>query len=69
MMTYRFTCDYASNIGAWSKGDTVDLDDQTAAWLLRDVPDCIEPVAPSRIVDRPPHDRQMKSAPKKRGAK
>ncbi|HWV23254.1 MAG TPA: hypothetical protein VNZ58_03615 [Thermomicrobiales bacterium] len=67
MTTYRFTCNYASGIGAWRKGDTAEFDAVTAAWLLRDAPGCIEPVASSsRVVDAPEHDRQMKAAPKKR---
>lgn len=67
-MRYRFTCDYKSGAGAWAKGDVVDLDDETAAWLLRDVAGCIVPVTDARAVEAAPHDRQIKAAPKNRSA-
>lgn len=67
-MRYRFTIDYASSQGMWAKGEEVELDDETAAWLLRDVAGCIEPVEESseRAKDAPQHDRQMKRAPRTR---
>lgn len=40
-MQYRFTCHYQSELGAWRAGDVAEFDDDTAAWLLRDVKDCI----------------------------
>lgn len=67
-MTYRFTCDYASALGTWSKGDKAEFDEATAAWMLRDVPGCIEPVTQSRAKDAPASNRQVTAAPKKRGA-
>lgn len=79
MQTYRFITAYKSGIGTWAEGDTAELDDDTAAWLLRDVAGCIEPVeaeAPAnpeadevteeRALDAPQHDRQLKRAPRKR---
>lgn len=75
-MQYRFTCHYKSGAGAWREGDVAELDDQTAAWFLRDVEGCIVPVdaqdAPDeaepqeRALDTPEHDRQLKRAPRKR---
>lgn len=75
-MQYRFTCDYKSNFGAWSKGDIAEFDDVTAAWLLRDVSGCIEPAdakAPkadetphTREISVPEHDRQIRKAPRSR---
>lgn len=67
-MTYRFTCDYVSALGAWSKGDTAEFDETTAAWMLRDVPGCIEPVVESRAMGAPAKNRQVTAAPKKRGS-
>lgn len=70
-MQYRFTCDYESGLGAWRCGDVAELDDDTAAWLLRDVMGCIVPVTPDapespRSVETPPNDRQLKKAPRSR---
>ena len=75
-MQYRFTKRYRSDFGAYDPGDTAEFDDDTAAWLLRDEPGCIEAttrtitldeIEAMRSVDEPPHDRQLKAAPKKRG--
>lgn len=41
-MKVRFTGDYASDRGSWSEGAVVELDDELAAWLERDVPGIIE---------------------------
>lgn len=62
--TYRFTCDYASGIGAWKAGDTADFDDVTAAWLNRDVADVIEPVEDEdgERKQAPRQNRQVTSA-------
>ena len=75
-MPYRFTCDYSSSVGTWAAGEVAELDDDTAAWLLRDVAGCIVVVGPqddagapedeSRSLDTPSHDRQLKRAPRKR---
>jgi len=75
-MRYRFTCNYKSGAGSWSKGDEEAFDDTTAAWLLRDVAGCIVAVdapdapdateAASRALDTPAHDRQLKKAPRTR---
>lgn len=66
-MQYRFTCHYASEAGKWAAGEVAELDDDTAAWLLRDVAGCIVAVEPqddagapedeSRSLDAPQHDR------------
>lgn len=75
-MPYRFTCDYSSSVGTWAAGEVAEIDDDTAAWLLRDVADCIVVVGPqddagapegeSRSLDTPSHDRQLKRAPRSR---
>lgn len=65
-MQYRFVKPYRSDFGTYAAGDVIEFDPDTAAWLLRDEPGCIEPVE-SRAIEAAPHDRQMKSAPKKRG--
>ncbi len=67
-MQYRFTVNYTSSFGTWAKGDLAEFDDATAAWLLRDVAGCIEPVEaePERAIEKPEHDRQMKRAPRTR---
>lgn len=69
-MRYRFTCDYKSGYGQWKYGEEVEFDDETAAWLLRDVAGCIEPVTEpeARAMEKPPRNRQVTSAPRKRGA-
>lgn len=76
MQTYRFTCTYESGYGTYQVGETAELDDDTAAWLLRDVAGCIEPVGAetpepddepdTRALDAPQHDRQVKKAPRTR---
>lgn len=79
MQTYRFNHSYKSNVGTWGKGETAELPDALAAHLLTDSPGCISPVKPkpepesepdddTRAADAPPHDRQVKAAPKKRSA-
>ena len=69
-MRYRFTCNYKSGAGSWSKGDEEAFDDTTAAWLLRDVAGCIEPAQTpqddARALEAPQHDRQIKKAPRAR---
>ena len=67
-MQYRFTTNYQSGAGQWSKGSVAEFDADTAAWMLRDVPGCIEPVETKRAADKPANDRQVKAAPRKRGA-
>ena len=75
MMQYRFLKNYRSAFGQWKAGDVADFDDETAAWLNRDEPGCLEAETPSeaepaattdskRAIDKAPHDRQLK-APKK----
>lgn len=68
MVEHRFTCNYKSGAGVWAKGEIADLDDETAAWLLRDVAGCIVPVdaslpvAEERAIKSAPKDRQLKKA-------
>jgi len=73
-MRYRVMVQYRSAWGALSRGDEVDLDETTAAWLLRDSPGCIEPVKPPkppeaavRAVEAPEAHRMVQAAPIKRG--
>lgn len=71
MTTYRFTCHYQSSAGTWQAGDVAEFDDDTAAWLMRDVAGCIEPVVEPeqdtvRQETKPQHDRQLKRAPRSR---
>lgn len=73
-MLYRFTKRYRSDFGAWEAGDVADFDAETAAWLNRDEPGCLEAATvpetdepEERAIDEAPHDRQVKAAPKKRG--
>lgn len=74
MQRYRFTCNYKSAFGTWTAGDTAEFDDETAAWLLRDVAGCIVALsdapgtaeAEPRSLDTPAHDRQLKRAPRVR---
>ena len=69
---YRFLLDYASHIGEWRAGDVAEFDDDTAAWLNRDVPGCLEPAtAPeakpeTRTADAPPQDRMIRKPARKR---
>lgn len=69
-MQYRFTCNYQSGAGSWQQGETAEFSDDFAAWLLRDVAGCIEPVEPEqdtvRQETKPQHDRQLKRAPRSR---
>lgn len=66
--TYRFTQDYASGVGAWKQGDTAELDDVTAAWLLRDVAGVIEPVEVETRKQSPRQNRQVTRAQTRGGA-
>jgi hypothetical protein len=61
-MKYRFTADYRSGFGTYAKGDEIECDDDTAAWLMRDTAGVIEPVTESRAVEEPPADRMIKTA-------
>lgn len=67
MARYRFTEPYASHIGSWETGEVAEFDNDTAEWLQRDAPGCIEP-EPSRAIDKAPNDRQIKGPTQKRGA-
>ena len=70
MTQYRFTKRYRSAFGTYAAGDLADFDDETAAWLLRDEPGCLEAATlpeaepEARAVEAPPQNRQVK-APKK----
>lgn len=55
---YRFTCNYASSLGTWQKGDVAEFDDVTAQWLLRDVPGVIVPADEPQ----PAQDRQQRKS-------
>lgn len=62
-MKVRFTGDYASGRGSWSKGAEVELDDELVAWLERDVPGITEPAdTPKR--QQPARQNRQKTAPK-----
>ena len=63
-MRYRFVAAYQSAAGTWDAGEEVDLAPETAAWLLRDVPGCIEPVEPETRQRSKPQNRQV-TAPKR----
>jgi hypothetical protein len=74
---YKFVKDYSSGFGAWTKGQTVELEEDQAAWMNRDVPDCLVPVkeekkkdevVEERTVDEPPATRQVTKPEQKRGA-
>lgn len=67
MTLYRFLKPYRSSFGQWSAGDTADFDDETAAWLGRDEPGCMEPVTDAREVKAPPADRMIHKARNDRG--
>lgn len=67
MKTYRFLKPYRSSFGQWSAGDTADFDDETAAWLGRDEPGCLELVTEERAVDAPPSDRMVRKPRNDRG--
>ena len=60
MALYRFLKPYRSSFGQWSAGDTADFDDETAAWLNRDEPGCLELVTEERELKAPPADRMVK---------
>lgn len=70
MKTYRVTQNYSSGDQTYVEGQLLELDDDTAAWMLRDVPGSIVPVgatAPvNRVVEAAPADRMVKAVGKKR---
>jgi hypothetical protein len=61
MAAYRFLKPYRSSFGQWSAGDTADFDDDTAAWLGRDEPGCLELVTEERELKSPPSDRMQRT--------
>lgn len=77
MGRYRFVTDYRSGAGQWAAGELVELTDDLAAWLGRDVPGCLEPVVDEpepepepepRAIEAPPADRMQRKPAQKRGA-
>ena len=57
---------------AYRRGDVVDVDDDLAAWLMRDAPVAFEEVKPEpapRATKAPPKTRQTKAAPQDRATK
>jgi hypothetical protein len=68
--TYRVTQNYSSGDQTYVEGQLLELDDDTAAWMLRDVPGSIVPAgaaAPvNRVVEAAPADRMVKAVGKKR---
>lgn len=65
-MQYRFTKPYRSDFGVYAAGDVAEFDDETAAWLNRDEPGCLEaatsPEAEARAVAEAPETRQVTKA-------
>lgn len=58
-MRYTVAHNYRSGETVLEAGAVVDLDEETAAFLLRDSPGVIVPVAEVRDVVAPPSDRQV----------
>lgn len=58
-MQYRVAHSYRNGTIALQAGAVVVLDDETAAFLLRDSPGVIVPVLETRDVAAPPQDRQV----------
>lgn len=71
MAQYRVTQTYRSNDIGYVEGQILDIDENTAAWMLRDVPGCIVPVDKSspvrRVMESAPVDRMVSAVSKKRG--
>jgi len=71
-MNYRVQWDYASSYGGpWKRGETVDLDEITAARINVDSPGVLvlQPATPepeARAVEAAPHDRMVKRPTAKR---
>lgn len=69
MKRYRVTQTYKSADTSYVEGQILELDDDTAAWMLRDVPGCIVPegsTASQRVVTEPQSNR-MEQGTSKRG--
>lgn len=58
-MRYTVAHNYRSGAISLEAGAVVDLDEETAAFLLRDSPGVIVPVAEVRDIVSPPADRQV----------
>ena len=58
-MQYRVAHNYRNGATALEAGAVVDLDEETAALLLRDSPGVVVPVVETRDVAAPPQDRQV----------
>ena len=62
MPQYTFQWRYASSYGSGAEGETVDLDEATAAAINRDSPGVLAFAASERAVAGAPKDRQVKGA-------
>lgn len=71
MAQYKVTQTYKTADMSFVEGQVIDIDEATAAWMLRDVPGCIvavkNDVASSRVVEAAPMDRMVSAVTKKRG--
>jgi hypothetical protein len=78
MPRYLVQWDYSSSLGAFAKGDDVELDTDLADHINRSSPGVlapfVEPVADdietpgeTRALDAPPHDRMKRTPSHKRG--
>lgn len=70
MKRYRITQTFSSSGVSYVEGQVLELDDATAAWMLRDVAGCIVPESgtaqTTRVVDGPESDRMVSTTASKR---
>lgn len=71
MAQYKVTQSYKTGDVAYVEGQILDIDDATAAWMLRDVPGCIVAIKAntpvSRVMESAPVDRMVSAVTRKRG--
>lgn len=74
-MQLRVISRYENRDVVYEVGQTIDVDDMAAAWLMRDAPGCFEPVQDkpktepepeAKAETEPPEDKAMRSPKRKR---
>jgi hypothetical protein len=65
MSKYLVNSDYSSSLSngvRWRAGETIEIDDVTAATINRISPGTLTPASDARSIDAPPTDRMIKRA-------
>lgn len=79
MARYIFTADYESHFGKYHAGQAIELNDEDAAWVMRDSRGALEPLSggpvavkppevepEARAIEEPPQDRMISKSKRRR---